>query len=82
MARRNPTLDAASQPDDATQALMNAGGELVEAGSELFEQWLQAQMALASSWLEWQAQWLQAYQQQGFQLPPWLIWHNGTEQLA
>lgn len=78
MARRNSSLATASDAvsiDDAVAAMMSTG-------SELFDQWMQTQAQWLSSWLEWQAQCLLEFQRQAGELPAWMIWQNGTEQLA
>lgn len=78
MARRNPSPQPASEAlsfEDSTAAMMAAG-------NELFEQWMETQATWLSTWFNWQTQWLSEFQRQASELPNWLIWQNGTEQLA
>lgn len=78
MAHRIPpgveVADAASM-NDALAAMIAAGGDL-------YEQLLHLQVSWWSAWMGWQADWGSELQRQLGTLPAWMIWFNGTEQLA
>ncbi|MGA0610771.1 hypothetical protein [Caldimonas sp. KR1-144] len=78
MTRRNPADAAAS---DVVQAIDDVSAAIADAG-DLYGQWLEVQSAWWSSCVNWQAQWVRELQRLASELPPWMIWFNGPEQLA
>jgi hypothetical protein len=55
---------------------------LSEAFANAMTEWAALQSEMWSRSTAIQSEWTKALTGQTLELPPWMIWHNGTEQLA
>lgn len=76
MARTAPVPPA---PDAAAADMFTA---YAEAGGEFLRQWLALQEQWFAGWCALQCEWARDFEARTAELPSWMVWHNGTEQLA
>jgi hypothetical protein len=76
MARTAPT------PSPLDNIALDAMAAYAEAGGQLFQQWLALQESWLAGWCSLQCEWARDFEARAAALPSWMVWHNGTEQLA
>jgi hypothetical protein len=80
-----PKNVVAEPAQDPAWWAVDALSEVMRVDTRLLEQLFAIQSASMVSWWALQAEWMQAWAALGGaadELPTWMIWHNGLEQLA
>lgn len=78
--RNSPSMTA--QEMQAIEAVQDAIASAMTGATELYGQWLEMQASLWASWLNGQAAYVRELRGEAGDLPPWMVWFNGPEQLA
>jgi hypothetical protein len=50
--------------------------------NQLLDQFMALQTASLAAWWALQGDWMRSLEGMAGELPAWMVWHNGTEQLA
>jgi hypothetical protein len=69
-------------PDVAGGPAGDPLAEWLRMENQLLDQFVAFQTASLASWWALQGEWMRAFGGMAGELPAWMVWHNGTEQLA